>query len=74
MAEPPAQGDLPGAALVVLAHNRDDSLRNCLASLTSLVDMRLFQLYVSLDDAVAADRMGQVVRDFATKAQGEPLV
>jgi len=60
---PTWSSDLRGAAIVILAHNRAESLKACLDSLLSLVDVGLFNLYVSLDDVASRKQMEAVVQD-----------
>ena len=53
------------AAIVVVAHNRDADLAQCLLSLLKLTDVGMFNIYVSLDDAQHYSIMADVVADVA---------
>lgn len=49
----PFSKDLKGAAIVILAHNREGDFRRCLESLFAIPEVALFTLYISLDDPAA---------------------
>ncbi|CAE7619596.1 Mgat1 [Symbiodinium natans] len=53
------------AVIVVLAHNRESDLADCLTSLLSLAHIDMFKLHVSLDDAHHYARMADVVAGIA---------
>ncbi|CAJ1383002.1 unnamed protein product [Effrenium voratum] len=62
----PFAKDMRGTAIVILAHNREADLRNCLESLLSIPEAALFTLHVSLDDPVAFATMGATIQRVAS--------
>mmetsp|Transcript_126067 Transcript_126067/g.402952 ORF Transcript_126067/g.402952 Transcript_126067/m.402952 type:complete len:804 (+) Transcript_126067:203-2614(+) len=59
--------DLRQAAVVVLAHNREEDLKACLHSLFGQQDAALFKFYVSLDDPQAGASMAESARVVASE-------
>eukprot|EP00403_Amphidinium_massartii_P026855 CAMPEP_0178403690 /NCGR_PEP_ID=MMETSP0689_2-20121128/17500_1 /TAXON_ID=160604 /ORGANISM="Amphidinium massartii, Strain CS-259" /LENGTH=820 /DNA_ID=CAMNT_0020024655 /DNA_START=62 /DNA_END=2521 /DNA_ORIENTATION=- len=57
--------DLLNAAIVILAHSRDDDLRNCLLSLAAQSDAEIFDIFVSIDVPDEDGLMRGVVQDVA---------
>lgn len=56
-----AEEHLRGAGIVILAHNRDQDLKLCLSSLAKNVDVGLFKVVVSLDNAETRPAMRKAV-------------
>ena len=54
---------MPSPAVVVLAHNRPQSLSDCLMSLLSLEDAKDFSIYVSFDDPSVVASVKNKVHD-----------
>mmetsp|Transcript_21667 Transcript_21667/g.50652 ORF Transcript_21667/g.50652 Transcript_21667/m.50652 type:complete len:791 (+) Transcript_21667:45-2417(+) len=76
-----ASPDLQNTAIVVIAHDRDDDLRLCLASLGLQADLTLFDVFVSVDvpdgDYVmrnAVEEVSKAIRYPITTWLSEPLV
>jgi len=63
--QPEDADDLHGAAIVILAHNRDASLKECLQSLLSQEDAAMFDIIVSMDDASMVDTLTHSVKQAA---------
>lgn len=57
------------AAVMVLAHNRQSDLAACLDSLLQLEDMKLFKIFVSLDDDRAYPEMRSAVIELSQRYQ-----
>merc|ERR1719223_1709518 len=53
------------AAVVIVAHNRQDCLKLCLNSLLAQQDVSFFQVAVSLDDPPTFDKMEATAREVA---------
>ena len=62
------------AAVVVLAHNRQSDLAACLDSLLQLEDMKLFKIFVSLDDDRAYPEMRSAVIELSQRYQQKNVV
>ncbi|CAL1131159.1 unnamed protein product [Cladocopium goreaui] len=57
------------AGIVIVAHDRTDTLARCLDSLLQQPDLSLFRLAVSLDHAPSFDKMEAVVRTSSSRYQ-----
>ncbi|CAE6940996.1 Mgat1 [Symbiodinium sp. CCMP2456] len=61
----PFSKDLKGAAIVILAHNREGDFRRCLESLFAIPEVALFTVYISLDDPAAWTSMTAAAKQVA---------
>jgi len=68
----PDSKDLKGAAIVILAHNRGDSLAACLEALLHQAEIKMFEMFVSLDHKESVPAMSAVV-EASSKKHGKQI-